>query len=132
MSLENFTRQYVETLLWSTTDESTPQGGEPMDKNYSAADFAPDAMERIKTDCAKFYAEQSSKWEALELSPFAPAADDIDESAGHDFWLTRNGHGAGFWDGDWPDPLGDELTTASKAFGECNPYIGDDGMIYLD
>ena len=26
-----------------------------------------------------------------------------DTMGAHDFWLTRNGHGAGFWDGDWPE-----------------------------
>lgn len=49
--------------------------------------------------------------------------------AGHDFALTRNGHGAGFWDGDWP-VYGDLLTKASESFGEIDPYAGDDGLIY--
>ena len=39
--------------------------------------------------------------------------------AGHDFWLTRNGHGTGFWDG--VDVYGDygaqHLTTNAGAFG---------------
>ena len=40
------------------------------------------------------------------------------ELAGHDFWLTRNGHGAGFWDGDWQEPAAAALTAAAHAFGE--------------
>jgi len=55
----------------------------------------------------------------------------VDEKAGHDFWLTRNGHGAGFWDGDWQEPAGAELSKASKAFGEINLYVSDDGKLYL-
>jgi hypothetical protein len=57
---------------------------------------------------------------------------DFDEMgrAGHDFWLTRCGHGAGFWDGDWPEPYATMLTDAAKAFGEVDLYVGDDGMIY--
>lgn len=35
-----------------------------------------------------------------------------------DFWLTRNGHGAGFWDGDWPVPAATRLTEASEKAGE--------------
>ena len=50
--------------------------------------------------------------------------------AGHDFWLTRNGHGAGFWDGDWPLPYADLLDKAAQAAGTCDLYVGDDGMIY--
>lgn len=53
-----------------------------------------------------------------------------DNSEGHDFWLTRAGHGAGFWDGDLPEELGERLTQASKAAGNREPYIGDDGLIY--
>jgi hypothetical protein len=48
---------------------------------------------------------------------------------GHDFWLTRNGHGAGFWDGELGD-IGDRLTEASKAFGEVCLTVCDDGEIY--
>ncbi len=50
--------------------------------------------------------------------------------AGHDFWLTRCGHGAGFWDGDWPEPAASVLTEASKEFGNVDLYVGDDGQIY--
>jgi hypothetical protein len=50
--------------------------------------------------------------------------------AGHDFWLTRNGHGAGFWDGDLSEDVGNALTEAAKKFGECHLYVGDDGQIY--
>ena len=52
-----------------------------------------------------------------------------DTMGAHDFWLTRNGHGAGFWDGDWP-VNGDKLTEISKVYGECNLYVGDDGKVY--
>lgn len=51
------------------------------------------------------------------------------EQAGHDFWLTRNGHGSGFWDGGWPEPAATRLTDAAHAYGEFNLYVGDDGMI---
>ena len=52
-----------------------------------------------------------------------------EERAGHDFWLTRNGHGAGFWDRGLGD-LGDRLSAAAKVYGECDLYPGDDGLIY--
>ncbi|MDH1266753.1 hypothetical protein N5C81_03870 [Rhizobium pusense] len=50
--------------------------------------------------------------------------------AGHDFWLTRCDHGAGFWDGDWPEPAASALTEASKEFGNIDLYVGDGGQIY--
>jgi hypothetical protein len=114
----DFLNAYIECALWSSTDNSDDQGGEPLDANYSPDDIAPETLERMRADCAKFYAANR---------------DDIggeDARAGHDFWLTRNGHGAGFWDGDWPEEIGERLTAASKAFPEVDLYVGDDGLIY--
>jgi hypothetical protein len=47
---------------------------------------------------------------------------------GHDLHLTRNGHGAGFWDGNYGD-AGDALTELSKPFGSISVQVGldDDG-----
>ena len=115
--LDTFTNAYIATALWSSNDESTPQGGEFMDLNYSVDDIAPETLEKIKADCAKF---QSENWDMIEH--------DLDQ-AGHDFWLTRNGHGAGFFDGDWPKN-GDKLTEICKTYNEVNLYVGDDGKIY--
>jgi len=106
---------YVETALWSSTDDD----GEPLDANYGVDDIADKALASMRKD----------------VKAFAKAnAGDIDgewEQAGHDFWLTRNGHGAGFWDGDWPEPASSRLTAASKAYGESDPYVGDDGNLYV-
>lgn len=49
------------------------------------------------------------------------------EQAGHDFFLTRNGHGAGFWDRYWAqDALcarGDKLSALCKPYGETDEYV---------
>lgn len=51
------------------------------------------------------------------------------EHAGHDFWLNRCGHGAGFWDRGLGE-LGDRLSDAAKVYGNVDLYIGDDGLVY--
>lgn len=51
---------------------------------------------------------------------------------GHDFWLTRNGHGAGFWDGDWGEENGKVLTELARSFGEFFVYLGNDDLVYGD
>lgn len=47
------------------------------------------------------------------------------EQIGIDFWLTRNGHGAGFWDRGAGE-VGKHLTEASKPWGEVNAWITHD------
>lgn len=54
---------------------------------------------------------------------------DVYDRAGHDFWLTRCGHGAGFWDRGLGD-IGCKLTEAASVYGSVDLYIGDDGLIY--
>ena len=52
------------------------------------------------------------------------------EQLGHDLWLTRNGHGAGFWDrGHGAD--GQRLTDLCQPMGTDDAYIGEDGTIHL-
>jgi hypothetical protein len=112
MSLESFTKQYLITALWSSVDDN----GEPLDTDYTINDISAETHSKMLADCKAFYNENCLLW-------------DDDETAGHDFWLTRNHHGCGFSDGDYPDN-GDLLTEKSHLYGEYNLYIGDDSQIY--
>lgn len=118
-ALAKFVQGYIECALWSTNDESTPQGGEPLDDNYGIDDIAPEALAEMREDCEDFMQANAADLEGRD-----PAY------AGHDFWLTRNHHGAGFWDGDYPDDIGRRLTAASDVHGSVDLYVGDDGLIY--
>ena len=124
--LDEFTLAYIECALWSTNDESDESGGDPLDENYGPKDIASVTLDTMIADCKRFQKENADD--------IAAGPDGHNYSAtgraGHDFWLTRNSHGAGFWDGDWPEEVGERLTEASKAFGEINLYVGDDDLIY--
>lgn len=123
-----FLEAYIEAALWSSNDESTSEGGEPLDKNYDGDDIHPNTLAVMETDCLKF---QAFNREAIELGyDHTKSTCTQDEQAGHDFWLTRNGHGCGFWDGDWKEPHATQLDNACKACGEFNLYVGDDNKIY--
>lgn len=121
---DNFTRGYIETALWSSNDESDPSGGQPLDQNYDIRDLSPSCLKAMSEDCAQFQAENA---ELLAAASEQDGQDDFRQ--GNDFWLTRCGHGAGYWDGDYPT-TGDGLTEASKAWGNVDIYVGDDDMIY--
>ncbi len=111
-SLDVFTLGYIECMLWSSTDESTPSGGHPLDDNYNINNLTIKALIQCRDDCTDF---QESNTELLAQAGNAGRN-------GHDFWLTRNGHGAGFWDRGYPDKVGKGLTDASKVYGSVNPY----------
>lgn len=52
------------------------------------------------------------------------------KSAGVDFFLTRNGHGSGFWDMGLGQS-GEELSALAREFGACDIDVGDDGGLFL-
>jgi len=121
--LDQFTAGYIECALWISNDSNDA----PLEDHYAPDDLHADALVRIIDDCTKF---QRDNAELLKQFGFTP------RDHGHDFWLTRNGHGSGFWDRyGVNDPehadIGKKLTEASEQFGECNLYVGDDGKLYI-
>lgn len=123
--MDEFTRAYMQAMLWAETDNANDQGGEPLDANYDMTDFSAEALRRIHKDCAEF----QQKANLDEIQSYSEV--NINEMAGHDFWLTRVGHGAGFWDGDWEEEDGKRLTDLSEWFGNVDVYVGDDGKLEL-
>ena len=117
MSLDVFVRSYLNTLLWSETDDS----GEPLDRNYSIEDISTDVVEAAEKDCAAFLEKFGG-----ELT------EDQHDDAGYDFALTQNGHGVSFEDRDYYDrDLAKRMRDYSRAISEVSLYVGDDGIIHF-
>jgi hypothetical protein len=112
---------YQEALVWQGHDWDDQIDGnpKPLDENYCTDDFAPEAIEEMTVELTDFL--QANWQDVAQLDP---------EQVGHDFVLTRNGHGAGFWDRGLGD-VGDRLTEACKPYGTADPYVGDDGQLYV-
>ena len=108
---------YLETALWSSTDESNEQGGDPLDDNHYTDDISDESFVSAIGDCESFLDCQADL-----LSDVEP------ETAGHNFWLSRNGHGAGFFDSGAEHA--DALQDATKPYGSVDLYVGDDGKVY--
>lgn len=117
--LEKFINGYLTAALWSTTDESTPEGGEPLDKHYTTDDFSFTALEIARKDCKAFIEANATDLEGIDP-----------EKAGHDFWLTRNRHGTGFWDRGYENARAHRLTEAAHVYGSLDLWVAEDGLIY--
>ena len=103
-----FTLHYIIAALWSTTNPSVDEGDDTSleQSGYTLSDIPRELFESMREDCLDF---QESNSEDLKN-----AGDE--EQNGHDFWLTREGHGTGFWDRGYKQ-VGAALTSASKAYG---------------
>lgn len=115
-SLNPFTLAYIEAAMWTLTDED----GHSLDY-LGLHDIADKSIAAMRADCAAFQEAHANLLEGAGTP----------EQNGQDFWLTRNGHGAGFWDRGYPTAIGQALTDAAHAYGSCDGYIGDDGMVYF-
>lgn len=132
-----FTQAYIECLLWSSTAYGSPEEtkADPnhegnFDSSFQSCgydEFTPEALKRILEDCENF--QQAN---AALLKRWYTEASETPERAGHDFWLTRNRHGAGFWDrwssGTPQDEIGRQLTDAAHAYGSSDPYWTPEGI----
>lgn len=132
--VEEFIRSYVGAMLWSTTDEDVYKDGEGpddcLDARYSIDDLTEETLNDVIEECVKFIDSVQLKIkETKGQGDYANPQWTFMERCGHDFALTRNGHGAGFWDRGLGE-LGEQLTEACKSYGESCWYVGDDGHIY--
>jgi hypothetical protein len=137
-NFEDFVDGYVLCALWS--DCYPPD--DDMDGEYGGKhdlDLREGAREtmiekgqlkefvEMASDDLQLYCEQMGPWHGSDDRGYCE--DSPEHRAGHDFWLTRQGHGTGFWDRGLGD-LGGRLTEDAKSFGSADdhtPYdCGDD------
>jgi hypothetical protein len=138
---------YVDCALWSESigedfvaqwhaerepDSDAPAPDVSLESfGFTADDVDSEAMDAMREDVEAFISDPAIR-NALRFW-----VDTFGETqVGHDFWLTRNGHGAGFWDrfsdGEG-EAYGRALTEAAKPYGSTNLYVGDDlETVYVD
>lgn len=79
-----------------------------------------ESRERIAAECRDFIAANRADLDAYgENRAYDPSQGSVESYAGHDFYLTRVGHGTGFWDRGLGD-LGDRLAAACKPFEDVS------------
>lgn len=141
--VDGFVTGYIETLLWCDCFPADAGNGEEIGETGGCEHLTvSDAVrETLAEDCRSFiadnradldaYSEQMGVWHGVDTVRGTNASYNGAEQAGHDFYLTRAGHGAGFWDRGLGD-LGKRLTDASKPYGEsANLIDAGDGTAEL-
>ncbi len=109
---------YIVCALWS----SWGNDGEPLDDDHDVDDVTTGTLDESRADCLDFLMANHADIVDMMSRGFSPAA------IGHDFWLTRNRHGAGFWDRGLGD-LGDRLSDAARVYGSVDLFVDDDGRV---
>ena len=81
-------------------------------------DFDEDTLTTLREECEKFQEENKEL-----LTVACNHLNYSEKQAGRDFWLTRNRHGAGYWDREeLKGELGAALTKATEKYRELNAF----------
>lgn len=122
-----FVDAYIDTMWWANAYAENEETGELEPAGFDAyvhGDYADGTEQTLINDALTFVMNNGRN--------IRRAVDAYDHyswgMAGHDYALTRNGHGAGFWDRGIGD-LGDLLTGAASAYGESGLYPTDHGYV---
>ena len=140
-----FLQGYREAMLWANTLEYGGDGvaddelGPSLDAHVSDPEIDPETWTQAESDCRGFL-------ESIVSDGILPLAGDGSilwpyvghraaewsgaDLAGHDFALTRNGHGAGFWARGLGE-VGETLSDMAHAYGEVTWVIEDDRVVSL-
>lgn len=106
---EHMLNSYIEAVYFTDTGDS---GQPPKDATLTNA-----FKEMAKVNCMSFLTKM---WRALSFNKLNDK--EILYRIGHDFWLTRNGHGSGFWDRpvDWygTEKVRDTMDSLAQEYGE--------------
>lgn len=133
--IETVTRHYLLALLWTAPENDACEN--PGD-TYDVSDLPQSVYDEARQDCEAFILTCGPLFDAV-MACYAdgygqhPDAGSAEAAFGHDFALTRNHHGVGFWDREHeglPKDLGDKLTRLAQSMGTRNLLIEPDGSIY--
>lgn len=131
--------QLVETLLCVTNDESTDSGGTTLDHNYTIYDIDKDSLAELHRRFQVFVAKAEAAITEVAGDEWT-SIDDFYIGAGrssyhleHDYIMTVNEAGCGFWEKyDWQPEVGSILTDLAKESPPISVTIGDDSKLYLN
>jgi len=124
----------AETVLFSECDNHSV----PLDANYTIESFDEESLNKLYVEYQQFISVVEEKitaavgenWDCID--DFYDLAQPAINQTEYDYILTRNHHGAGFWDGDWSSEVSQILTDAAQSQSEFTAYVDDYGRIYLE
>ena len=113
---------YITALLWTEEEQlQVPEPGLAEELRIS-----PQLVKDARSDCADFMRDASAILNSILLMDGTYTL----EQAGIDLWLSRNGHGAGYfdrgsaWEWSW-------LQERARQLGSKDAYLGDDGYVHM-
>lgn len=121
--VDEMTEAYIECALWTAPEDMIRPTSGQFDASPYLSRIPKETREEARAECLTFYTKHHHDLDGWDGG-----------QAGHDLWLSRNGHGTGFFD---RSELGEKdarerLQTAARALPERSIYVGRGGWIKFD
>jgi hypothetical protein len=113
LNINNFVASYLATAAWVTCDSD------------ECDEFTKEAKETAKNDCQLFINACHKEFGSIKANELLTiAGNDLEYLTAHNFFLTRNHHGAGFWDSEniYGIDEAKKLTEISDLLGQADVY----------
>lgn len=155
--LQHIMKGYITAAIWTEEERLKEESGQSFEQEYDemdATDFENTELDHLVKIQANMNNQSFDSFSEnnIDADSLIQAYNDIKtfisnvnpefihiaikeqgaERLGHDIWLTRNHHGAGFFDHSYDYDMEQALTKAAQELKEVNLYIGDDYMLHFD
>lgn len=123
----------LRTLLWCSlvNDPADPDSDYTNADEYEASDAL---IQLVAAEWEDFYNQLTAlnfdPSEAYTCALHPDNEGDWWNAVAHDWILTREGHGSGFWDGRLSEPWATTLTNLAQACPEFNLWLDSNGLLY--
>ena len=105
---------YLETAIWIESDNKDLD-------DKTIWNFSDESRDQARTEIEWFLDNAGDVFDGVS-----------DTTIAHDLWLTRNGHGAGFFDRNYDEDVLELLEDLAKELGDICLYVGDNEELYFD
>lgn len=122
---EPILKAYLAAAIWTDETLEDENGETVLPEGLTIYDFSDESVEQARKDISAFMEQAKQTW---------PMIEEIDpERVGHDLWLTRNGHGSGFWDGrEFYGTHGDTLSEIARMLKPLAVVEAGSGKLYFE
>ena len=143
--IKKIIKGYIDCALWTEEERLRDEyvGGDDM---FNGEEDDEDEIERLSRLSANLNSKNFDSFthEDMEDNSVIKVYDDVKkfiemaggairvavdeygaEQVGHDLWLSRNGHGAGFFDRGYDDEVEEKLMSSARKLGSVDLYIND-------
>lgn len=120
--LDTILNSYLEAAIWTEEEKLSEETEGSEDVDFNIHNFTPESRYKALEDIKEFLMDCENSDELIEKLGL--------EQVGIDLWLSRNGHGSGFFDRDYEGA--DKAQKCAAKLGTITLFVNEDKELAFD